>query len=124
MTAGQDWRIQARADLEQAERAFKEKAWYVCALFSQQAAEKALKAVFIEENSKLPPKTHDLVQLGTLVHSPQEVLNAGSILTPAYIQSRYPGITPQIPVDFYTVQKASELLTKAKEIVAWTNKKE
>ncbi|MBI4449078.1 HEPN domain-containing protein [Candidatus Woesearchaeota archaeon] len=51
-----EWMLQAETDLAEAKKAYDGKSWYVCALLSQQAEEKALKALVMKHTKKLAPK--------------------------------------------------------------------
>jgi HEPN domain-containing protein len=64
---------------------------------SQQAAEKALKALLLLETGGYRP-THDLHELANLLPEPfaERIPRAGlSLLTQLYIESRYPGRYPE-----------------------------
>ena len=54
---------QALEDLKTAEVLIDADRYYASVFFSQQAAEKALKALYIEVKKELPPKTHSLIRL-------------------------------------------------------------
>ncbi|HDD71587.1 MAG TPA: HEPN domain-containing protein, partial [Candidatus Aenigmarchaeota archaeon] len=60
----ENWWKQALEDLDSAKKNLKIKKYYLVAFLSQQAAEKALKALFIELKRRLQPKTHNLIRLG------------------------------------------------------------
>jgi HEPN domain-containing protein len=68
------WWEQAQADLETARVTAAADRHYATSWFAQQAAEKAIKAPYIEQLGVLAPRTHDLAQLGTLVGAPAHVL--------------------------------------------------
>lgn len=55
------WLRQAREDLITAQVNFKGDRFYAASIFSQQAAEKALKALILERTGATPPRTHDLI---------------------------------------------------------------
>ncbi|MBI2886275.1 MAG: HEPN domain-containing protein [Chloroflexi bacterium] len=57
--------MQSQEDLESAEATLEIGRYYVSSLLAQQAAEKALKALFIQRKRSLPPRTHYLEELGT-----------------------------------------------------------
>src|SRR3989344_2787694 len=114
-----DWWMQAEADLETAKSIGK---YYAVVIFAQQAAEKALKALFITKNRKTPPKIHDLVELCSLVQAPDAIKKEAADLSQTYLMSRYPGAAPEIPAKFYTKEKAEHFLHEAEVIVAWAQK--
>ncbi|MBI2172983.1 MAG: HEPN domain-containing protein [Candidatus Aenigmarchaeota archaeon] len=80
------WLKKAESDLDSAEYNFKGKKLDVAAFYSQQAAEKALKALQIEMHGKFN-KIHDLLTLAESVKSPAEIKNSCSVLTPFYTLS-------------------------------------
>lgn len=65
---------------------------------AQQAAEEALKALYMEEKSELV-KTHSVSKLGKLNNVPKEILNRLSLLEPIYQETRYPDISSKIPAE-------------------------
>lgn len=117
------WLDQAQADFTTARHCFTSKDYYAVVIFAQQCAEKALKALYISTTTKLPPKVHDLVELGRLVDAPDEVYSLAEKLTITYFSSRYPGAAPEIPVRYYDKKKASSHLKEAKVILLWASKK-
>jgi len=62
------WILQAEADIDSAIHSIKGKKYYVAIFLSQQAAEKALKAVIIHRKEEFP-KVHDLVYLAKKCHA-------------------------------------------------------
>ncbi|HLC80635.1 MAG TPA: HEPN domain-containing protein [Candidatus Nanoarchaeia archaeon] len=118
-----DWIDQAKADLKTATDSLTAGNYYASAFFSQQSAEKSLKAVYIHLKNALPPKIHDLVSLGGMIDAPNNLLLLSEKLTATYIFSRYPGAAPKIPVKFYTKEKAEIHLKEAEAIVQWAKKK-
>jgi len=118
-----DWWDQAIADLSNSKMNLKNKAYYVSVTLSQQAAEKALKALYLKLESKVPPKIHDLVELSRLVKSPIKITSSAEKLTITYFTSRYFGAGPEIPVKYYNLDKAKHHLIEAEEIIGWVTKK-
>jgi len=117
----QDWWKQAQADIKTAQDNIITKNFYASVLFSQQAAEKSLKALYIQVKESFPPKTHDLVELCRIVNAPEETVLASGKLTVTYLSSHYPGLAPKIPADFYTKDKAIVHLKEAKVILQWAS---
>lgn len=118
-----DWLEQAQADLKSAKALLDTGNFYASVTYSQQTAEKALKAAYIFVKKKLPPKTHDLVELARIVNAPSPILAEGEKLVATYLTSRYPGTAPEIPVKYYNKEKAVAHLTEAEEILLWVRKK-
>ena len=114
-----DWWEQAEADLDTAKSVGK---YYVVVIFAQQAAERALKALFLLKKGTVPPKIHDLVELCNLVNAPDSIKKEAADLSQTYIMSRYPGAAPEIPVKFYNKEKAERFLREAEVIVKWARK--
>ncbi len=118
-----DWLKQANADLKTAKDLLKAKNYYASVNFSQQAAEKGLKAVFILLKNELPPRIHDLVELGRSTGASSEVMSQAEKLTPSFFTVRYPDAAPEIPVKYYTEEKAKAHLKEARLILKWSKKK-
>ncbi len=118
----EDWWEQGIADLKTARDNITNKNYYASVMFSQQAAEKSLKTVYIFLKNKLPPKIHDLVELCRLISAPEEIILVSGKLTVTYLPSHYPGVAPMIPVKFYDLKKAELHLKEAEEIIQWAKK--
>ncbi len=82
--------------------------------------EKALKALFLEQQGSLPPRTHDLEYLGRHVQVPSQVAVELALLNPAFDLVRYPdSIGGAAPVDVVTAVLATEHLSIAERVLAW-----
>ncbi|MBS3908250.1 MAG: HEPN domain-containing protein [Actinobacteria bacterium] len=117
------WWKQANEDLVTARVNLYARRYYACVFFAHQAAEKALKALFIETMRELPTKTHNLIALGTALESPEEIMTSVRDLGPEYITSRYPDAAYGAPAELYDEKLASVHLVQAEEIVAWVKQK-
>ena len=117
-----NWWEQCIADLKTARDNISSHNYYASVMFSQQAAEKSLKAVYILLKNKLPPKIHDLVELCRLVSASEEVTLVSGKLTVTYLSSHYPGVAPAIPSKFYDREKAELHLKEAEKIILWAKK--
>ena len=115
----QDWVEQYQADLKTARDNITLKNYYASVNFSQQAAEKALKSLFIQQFAKLPPKIHDLTELCRQVKAPPHVIEEASKLTITFFSSRYPGTQGKIPAKYYTQSKAQLHLKESEVIITW-----
>ncbi len=113
------WMEQANADLNAAKKNLKIKIYYLSVQCSHQAAEKALKALFIDINNEMPEKTHDLIKLGKNVEIPQNHYEALYELNPEWIPSRYPDASTLSPVKSYDESSAKLHLRKAEEVMKW-----
>ncbi|MBU2100361.1 HEPN domain-containing protein [Candidatus Micrarchaeota archaeon] len=116
-----DWMNAAEDDLETARILFEKETYYACAFYCQQAAEKALKAVYIMQKKK-SSELHNLISIARELNAPEEIISACKRLNPHYIQTRYPDAANAIPKDAYDEDIAEELLEKAKEVFTWSEK--
>ena len=121
MNRWRDWWVQAQADLAHARYAL-EGGHYDWACFAaQQAAEKALKAVFERQNQRIfghsvTRMLESLRDAGVAV--PRELLNAARILDKHYIPTRYPnGLVEGAPTEFYTEEEAQHALRCAEAVL-------
>ncbi|MBL7206107.1 MAG: HEPN domain-containing protein [Candidatus Aenigmarchaeota archaeon] len=111
------WMKKAEDDFENAEILLRNKKYDGAMFFSQQAAEKALKAISIEKFNRLR-KIHDLVELGKDVNLDKNLLENAKELTMAYIYSRYPDAE-----EIKDLKKLSENLAEySRRIVEWVKK--
>jgi len=117
-----EWLDQAKADMKTARDNITLKNYYASVMFSQQVAEKGLKALYIARKQNLPPKTHDLVELCRLTKASETITRTAGRLTIVYLPSHYPGVAPVIPVKFYGLEKAQTHLAEAQEILTWVQK--
>ena len=109
------WMKKAESDLRKAD-ILKEKCEFDGATFySQQTAEKALKAVCLFNNFGLI-KTHDLLILGKKVNLPEKTLEKAIILNSFYTSSRYPLL---IEEQDFSKESADKSLLYAEEVLKW-----
>ena len=113
------WLQQAKHDLEAA-RALRDSGfWDTCALMCQQAAEKAVKALWIDVKSAAPPRIHWVERLAEELSAPAEVIDLASILVADYTTSRYPDSAAGMPYGQYSREDADDRLDKAQTFLAW-----
>ncbi|MBI4022977.1 HEPN domain-containing protein [Candidatus Berkelbacteria bacterium] len=117
----QRWLKQAEEDLKTARVNREEERYYAAALFAQQAAEKALKALIIKQTGQLAPKIHDVAELAGGLGLPAHLNDSIERLVPVYLMSRYPDATPDatVPAEFYTDTQAAPLVEAADEVLQW-----
>ena len=120
MNRSEDWLKQALRDFDHAQESKKIKHFEWVTLAAQQAAEKAIKAVFFKMGGD--PWGHALTQLlqklPSDIQPPEEILNASKFLDKHYITTRYPnGFSAGAPEDYYTEQDADEAIANAKKII-------
>ncbi len=113
--------IQAQEDLKTAEVLLETGRFYASVFFSQQAAEKALKALYMHLKNELP-RSHNLVALARALDAPEAVMEAARELAPDYIVTRYANAAHGIPAEMYSERSAREHLNYAKEVLEWTRK--
>jgi len=110
--------LQTLEDLKTAEALLKAGRYYASVFFAQQAAEKALKALYIHLRGELPPRTHNLLELlRSLGVDREDLIDAATDLTPEYIVTRYPNAAGGVPAELYNERSAREHLEKARLIV-------
>ncbi len=109
------WTERAEKDLADAEFNLKGGRLEVAVFLYHQAAEKALKALYISEFNKLW-KIHDLKTLAEKVGAPRELLVVCDSLNPAYLEMRYP-----VDVE-YSKEEANKAAADAKKVVMWAKK--
>ncbi len=113
------WLARAKSNLKLAEQGGKIKSVYLEDLCfnAQQAAEKALKAACLAQNSDFP-KTHSLVLLMDMLESRgvniPATVRAADILTQYAVESRYPGLVERV-----TEAEYRTALKLAARVVFW-----
>jgi len=120
MERSADWMDQARGDLEHA-RSDLEREFYDWACFSaQQAAEKAVKAVFQKMGAEAwGHSVADLLEeLSSSYPVPEALIDVALELDKAYIPTRYPNAHPSgSPRRRYTRLEAERMAAHAEQIV-------
>lgn len=111
------WIAKARSDLKAAQYNFDGDHFDVAVFLCQQAAEKALKAVYIKQTRQLK-KVHDLVLLAREVNLSQNLLEYCKEITTAYVYTRYPGFDEMSNID----EIAEKFLKYASEVIKWSEK--
>ena len=99
------------------------KRYYASVFFAHQAAEKALKALYIHLKRESPPRTHNLLDLLTgLGVTDEELIDAAIDLTPEYVVARYPDAANGVPALLYNEKIAEDHLRKAEKILSFCKK--
>ncbi len=118
-----DWIEQAEHDLEVA-HGTRENGWYDTSVAqSQQAADKAVKALWIREKNQMVRRTHAVDDLAREVGAPPDVVAAGTRLARAYFASRYPDMGPAPPFRSINTDEANARLRDAEEIMTWVRQR-
>lgn len=115
-----DWFRQAEADLRHARNALDTEDFEWSCFAAQQAAEKALKALF--QRLGLEAWGHTLtVLVGNLPESvdvPEDLADRARMLDKHYIPTRYPnGFESGAPTDFYTAEESRRAIEHAEVII-------
>lgn len=117
-----NWWEQALKDFESAKKNITIEAYYIAAFLSQQAAEKALKALFICKLKDTPGKTHSLLRLGRDVGIPSDYYHGLRKLNPDFILTRYPDVADGVPYELYDEKIAQEKVLIAEKVIKWVEK--
>ncbi len=102
------WWKQAERDLKSSNNSLSSKDYYVSALLSQQAIEKALKCLYLKEKGELL-RIHDVVKLAREVNAPLEIVKKCAVINPVYVEVRYPEGN-ELPADKINKNEAERLL--------------
>jgi len=116
ISEAKEWLEKAKSDFSDAEYNFKGNRYSLVAFLCQQAAEKALKALYVKKFKKLW-KTHDLKLLAEEVGAPSKIIELATELTPAYLIARYPEFDED-----YDETEIKHLMNCAKEVIDWVEK--
>jgi len=116
-----DFWAQGRADLASSTTLLDAGIYYASVFFSQQAAEKALKAAIVDQQHK-SPKGHNLVQMANSLNAPVEIMNAAAELNPEFLASRNPESVDGVPAQLYDKTSARLHLRCAQDVLEWAKK--
>ena len=114
------WLEYAKRDLSAAEALYAHRRYAYVLFACQQAIEKTIKAVLVEQTGGLPRKIHDLVTLcreAGIALSPEQAELLGE-LTYLYIETRYPGMNTDAAFAMDT-EDAEHYWSQTKEVCAW-----
>jgi HEPN domain-containing protein len=115
-----DWIKQAERDLESAKSQTREQFHEWACFISQQAAEKACKAVLQSWGAEAwGHSISSLIKgMATRIEVPNDIQNAGRNLDRYYIPSRYPnGFDSGTPADYFTEEDAEHAITDSERIL-------
>lgn len=119
MDRSQDWMDEAEWDLKHAENNFKSRFYSWAYFSSQQAVEKAVKAVF--QKMHIESWGHSvadlLIELSKEIDVPKKLIDHAYELDKAHIPTRYPNAHPSgSPKTRYTREEARRMINYAEEI--------
>jgi HEPN domain-containing protein len=109
---------QGRADLATAITLLDAGVYYASVFFSQQTAEKALKAAIVD-NQKRSVRGHNLVQMANSLNAPVEIMNAAAELNPEFMATRNPENVDGVPAQLYDKTSARLHLRCAQDVLEW-----
>ena len=92
---------------------------YNTADLCNQAAEKALQAVYILHHDSRAPYNHDLRPLGELVGAPPDILTDLDALTPYHPSAFLEQVAPDAADDAVSPETANDLLRRARGVLRW-----
>ncbi len=119
MNRHQDWLEPAERDLSRARIDVQHEYWEWACFTSQQAAEKAVKALLLSQGyttwgDAITPMLRGLED----IEVPEKIVERGQLLDAHYITTRYPNGFPEgKPADYYNAQKATEAVDAAADII-------
>ena len=92
----------------------------LAAFHAQQAAEKALKALWLERFNKLPPRTHVLQNLARELGL-DDIIESARFVSSVYYISRYPDAGPRLELQdaVNVLTHAEKIINRVKEVLAW-----
>lgn len=113
------WWAQAKRDFRIAERNHANRDYEVSVFYCEQSAQKALKALLLHRTSQMPPKIHNLVELGRLVGIGRPMRDFLADLTPHYMITRYPDAAGAVTSDLYNGRLSLRFLRGTKKVMEW-----
>lgn len=117
------WLLQGKEELDTAKASMNAGKWFASAFWSQQAAEKALKALYIFKKKESPGPTHSLTFLGRELDIPKEFYGLLRELTKEYYISRYPDASDDVPYKMYTHDDANSYIKNCESLIKWVESK-
>jgi Uncharacterized conserved protein related to C-terminal domain of eukaryotic chaperone, SACSIN len=121
-----NWLKEANYDLARARRSLADGDCALSAFMSQQAIEKAFKALIIALKCKVPPRTHDLVSLyqeiNELIALPKELIDRLPEVSQYYVSARCPNAGLEVPSERINKAQAERALEVAEAVVSIANK--
>jgi len=119
------WLIQAERDLKKAINDLRTEDWDSAAFWSQQAAEKSLKALLIDGGKVYGG--HDLLDMAHIIRDDlgidvEAIMDDLRELTIHYTISRYPNAANAVPSELYTKDRAEELVMRARRVLEWVKR--
>ena len=115
-----NWFKQAKADLRSSGNCRESGDYYMSVFASQQAVEKAMKALCLHK-LKAYPKGHSIIFLAQQLDVPESMMSGIRDLNPEYLSTRYPDMAAGIPAELYDDKIAQRHFQTAQEVVEWVS---
>lgn len=120
MERSRDWMKQAGRDLEHARQSVRLGHHEWACFSAQQAAEKAVKAVFEARHAEAWGHSVSRLLRALEEEVPEDLLEAAAFLDQYYIPTRYPnGFDSGAPMDYYTRTQAEQAIGHAERILEY-----
>ncbi len=121
----QEWMKQAEYDLDTARVMFDSGRYIYCVFMSHLSIEKALKAVYVKNIGKQPPKVHSLVYLAKTVkiELSQDIKEFVESLDEVSIPTRYPNELDRILKDFGK-ERTRGIFNQTQKVIQWLREKQ
>jgi len=113
------WWAQARRDFRIAQPNHASYDYEVSVFYCEQAAQKALKALLLHRTSQMPPKIHNLIELGRLAGVGRPMREFLAELTPHYMITRYPDAAGAVTSDLHNGRVSLRFLRGTKTVMDW-----
>ena len=119
----EEWYLQAEYDMVTAESLYTAKRYIHAVFMAHLALEKGLKARYLTETKKIPPKTHDLEYLidAMQIEPPGEFYSLARQQSQVHILTRYPEELDPAAAK-YNKQLTREILDKTNRFIQWIKK--
>lgn len=116
----QEWLKQADYDMDTAEYMLSGGRYFYAVFMCHLSIEKALKGLFHDRLSVIPPKTHNLIYLLNKagIKPPEPVGRFVVKLNEASVATRYPENIEKLGKD-YTQTIVRDMVARSKEVLAW-----
>ena len=116
-----DWLEEAKVDLQRAIRSYSEGDYSLSCYMSQQAIEKAFRALIIGFEHKSPPHIHDLTilynQVRDIMQLPENIVERLPEVSQYYVTARYPNAGIRRPSKSFSRLQAKNALEVAKHVI-------
>ncbi len=117
----ENWWKQAEADLRKSGILLDSREFDGAVFYSQQAVEKALKALCLLKLREAPIG-HSIIYLAQIIKVPKELLSGIRDLNPEYLVSRYPDMAAGVPAELYDEEIATKHKKTAEAVLTWVKK--